>query len=97
MAPLPKPWPISLAGSATLALTPLVTFVAVALAAWWPDYVHAERSTPWGIRALLVVLGSAGQALAPRCSPGSRPGGCAWRLGAQHVFRADPLVELGVR
>ncbi|WP_350612982.1 DMT family transporter [Pseudomonas sp. HY7a-MNA-CIBAN-0227] len=53
--------------SATLAMTPLVTFVAVALAAWlWPDYVHAEQINALGYGgALLVVLGSATVALAP--------------------------------
>lgn len=53
--------------SATLAITPLVTFVAVALAAWWwPDYVHAEEINALGYGgALLVVLGSASVALAP--------------------------------
>jgi drug/metabolite transporter (DMT)-like permease len=52
--------------SATLALTPLVTFVAVALAAWWwPDYVHAEEINALGYGgAVLVVLGSAAVALA---------------------------------
>ncbi|KAA0947480.1 DMT family transporter [Pseudomonas sp. ANT_H14] len=53
--------------SATLAMTPLVTFVAVALAVWlWPDYVHAEQINALGYGgALLVVLGSATVALAP--------------------------------
>jgi drug/metabolite transporter (DMT)-like permease len=53
--------------SATLALTPLVTFVAVALAAWlWPDYVQAEQINTLGyVGALVVVLGSATVALAP--------------------------------
>ena len=53
--------------SATLALTPLVTFVAVALAAWlWPDYVQAEEINALGYAgALVVVLGSATVALAP--------------------------------
>jgi drug/metabolite transporter (DMT)-like permease len=53
--------------SATLALTPLVTFSAVALAAWlWPDYVHFEEINVLGYGgAVLVVLGSATVALAP--------------------------------
>lgn len=53
--------------SATLALTPLVTFVAVALAAWlWPEYVHAEQINALGyIGAVTVVLGSALVALGP--------------------------------
>ena len=53
--------------SATLALTPLVTFVAVALAAWlWPDYVHAEQINGLGyLGAVTVVLGSALVALGP--------------------------------
>ena len=44
-----------------------MTFVAVALAAWWwPDYVQAEEINALGyIGALLVVLGSAAVALAP--------------------------------
>jgi ammonia channel protein AmtB len=50
-----------------LALTPLVTFVAVALAAWlWPDYVQAEEINALGyFGAVVVVLGSAAVALAP--------------------------------
>jgi drug/metabolite transporter (DMT)-like permease len=53
--------------SATLALTPLVTFVAVAMAAWlWPDYVHAEQINGLGyVGAVTVVLGSALVALGP--------------------------------
>ncbi len=53
--------------SATLAITPLVTFVAVAIAAWlWPDYVQAEQINGLGYGgAVLVVLGSASVALAP--------------------------------
>ena len=45
--------------SATLALTPLVTFVAVAVAAWlWPDYVQAEEINALGyVGALVVVTG----------------------------------------
>jgi drug/metabolite transporter (DMT)-like permease len=53
--------------SATLALTPLVTFIAVAIAAWvWPDYVHAEDINALGyLGAVTVVLGSALVALGP--------------------------------
>ncbi len=53
--------------SATLALTPLVTLAAVAVAAWlWPDYVHAEEINTLGYcGAVLVVLGSALTALGP--------------------------------
>ncbi|HKS15660.1 MAG TPA: DMT family transporter [Pseudomonas sp.] len=53
--------------SATLALTPLVTFVAVALAAWWwPDFVQAEEINTLGyIGAVVVVAGSAVVALGP--------------------------------
>ncbi len=60
--------------SATLALTPLVTFVAVALAAWfWPDYVQAEQINTLGyIGALVVVLGSALTALGPSMVAGWR-------------------------
>jgi len=60
--------------SATLALTPLVTFVAVALAAWfWPDYVQAEQINTLGyIGALVVVLGSALTALGPSMLAGWR-------------------------
>lgn len=60
--------------SATLALTPLVTFVAVALAAWmWPEYVHAEDINALGYGgAVLVVLGSATVALAPSLFAGLR-------------------------
>ncbi|MCU1722197.1 MULTISPECIES: DMT family transporter [unclassified Pseudomonas] len=60
--------------SATLALTPLVTFVAVALAAWlWPDYVTAEQINGLGYAgALVVVLGSALTALGPSISAGWR-------------------------
>jgi ammonia channel protein AmtB len=44
-----------------------VTFVAVALAAWWwPDFVQAEDINALGYAgALVVVLGSATVALAP--------------------------------
>jgi len=60
--------------SATLAITPLITFVAVALAAWfWPDYVHAEQINTLGyIGALVVVLGSALTALGPSIMAGWR-------------------------
>ncbi|AGI23526.1 DMT family transporter [Pseudomonas sp. MT3] len=53
--------------SATLAITPLVTFASVALAAsWWPDYVHPENLNGLAyVGALLVVGGSALTALAP--------------------------------
>ncbi|MCV4283783.1 DMT family transporter [Pseudomonas capsici] len=53
--------------SATLALTPLVTLAAVAVAAWlWPGYVQAEEINTLGyVGALLVVLGSALTALGP--------------------------------
>ncbi len=60
--------------SATLAITPLVTFAAVALAAWtWPEYVHAEQinSLAYG-GAVLVVLGSALVALGPSLIAGLR-------------------------
>ncbi|ANY86006.1 MULTISPECIES: DMT family transporter [Pseudomonas] len=53
--------------SATLALTPLVTFVAVAAAAvLWPDYVQAEEINALGyFGAVTVVVGSALVALGP--------------------------------
>jgi len=53
--------------SATLALTPLVTFVAVAVAALvWPEYVQAEDINALGyIGAVTVVFGSALVALGP--------------------------------
>lgn len=54
--------------SAALALTPLITFGGVALAAsWWPAYVKPEdvNLLAYG-GALLVVLGSAGAALGHR-------------------------------
>lgn len=53
--------------SATLAITPLVTFGSVALAAsWWPDHVQPEQINwiAYG-GAVLVVLGSALTALGP--------------------------------
>ncbi len=58
--------------SATLAITPLVTFAAVALAAWlWPDFVQAEDINGLGYGgALLVVLGSALVALGPSLMAG---------------------------
>ncbi|UVM54624.1 DMT family transporter [Pseudomonas sp. B21-012] len=60
--------------SATLAVTPLITFVAVALAAWfWPDFVHAEQINTLGyVGALVVVLGSALTALGPSIMAGWR-------------------------
>ncbi|TDF81163.1 DMT family transporter [Pseudomonas sp. H9] len=60
--------------SATLALTPLVTFVAVALAAWfWPDFVHAEQINTLGyLGAMVVVLGSVLTALGPALVAGWR-------------------------
>lgn len=60
--------------SATLAITPLVTFAAVAWAAWlWPEYVHAEQINGLGYGgALLVVLGSALTALGPSLMAGLR-------------------------
>ncbi|MDM8349968.1 DMT family transporter [Pseudomonas sp. sp1636] len=53
--------------SATLAVTPLVTFGSVALAAsWWPDHVLPEQINGLAYGgAALVVLGSALTALAP--------------------------------
>ncbi|MGY4533921.1 drug/metabolite transporter (DMT)-like permease [Pseudomonas sp. TE3786] len=53
--------------SATLAITPLVTFASVALAAQlWPEYVHPEQIN-WlaYVGAVLVVLGSAVTAIGP--------------------------------
>ncbi|MEN4829262.1 DMT family transporter [Pseudomonas sp. P39-UII1] len=60
--------------SATLALTPLVTFVAVAIAAWlWPDYVQAEDINALGyVGAVTVVLGSSLVALGPSLVAGWR-------------------------
>lgn len=60
--------------SATLAVTPLVTFSAVALAAsWWPDHVRPEQINWIGYAgALLVVLGSALTALGPSLLAGWR-------------------------
>ncbi|MDH1055373.1 DMT family transporter [Aquipseudomonas alcaligenes] len=60
--------------SATLSITPLVTFVAVALAAvWWPDHVQPEQINLLGYTgALLVVLGSALTALGPSLLAGWR-------------------------
>ncbi|MCY1268546.1 DMT family transporter [Pseudomonas jinjuensis] len=53
--------------SATLSITPLVTFISVAVAAsLWPDHVHPESLNGLAyIGALLVVGGSALIALAP--------------------------------
>lgn len=60
--------------SATLAITPLVTFGSVALAAiWWPDYVLPEQVNALAyVGAALVVLGSALTALAPSLLAGLR-------------------------
>ena len=60
--------------SATLAITPLVTLAAVALASrLWPEYVRAEELNALGYGgALLVVLGSACVALAPSLMAGLR-------------------------
>ncbi|QJI28164.1 DMT family transporter [Pseudomonas sp. ADAK18] len=60
--------------SATLAMTPLVTFAAVAVAAGlWPEYVHAEQINALGYGgAVLVVLGSAMVALVPSLLAGLR-------------------------
>jgi drug/metabolite transporter (DMT)-like permease len=60
--------------SATLAITPLVTFAAVAVAAWlWPEYVHAEQINGLGYGgAVLVVLGSVLVALGPSLMAGLR-------------------------
>lgn len=53
--------------SATLAITPLVTFASVAVAAsLWPDHIHPEQINGLAYGgAVLVVLGSALTALAP--------------------------------
>lgn len=53
--------------SATLSLTPLVTFISVALAAsWWPNHVQPEDANLLAYGgALLVVFGSALVALGP--------------------------------
>ncbi|MBK4991387.1 DMT family transporter [Pseudomonas sp. S36] len=68
--------------SATLALTPLVTFIAVAVAALlWPAYVQAEDINSLGyIGAVVVVLGSALVALGPSLVAGWR----ARRLAPHH-------------
>ncbi|WP_434772291.1 DMT family transporter [Pseudomonas entomophila] len=60
--------------SATLALTPLVTLVAVAAAAWlWPAYVTAEDLNAVGyVGALVVVIGSALVAVGPSLVAGWR-------------------------
>ncbi|MFJ3076138.1 MULTISPECIES: DMT family transporter [Pseudomonas] len=60
--------------SATLAMTPLVTFVAVAVAAWvWPDYVQAEDINALGyVGAVTVVLGSTLVAVGPSLVAGWR-------------------------
>lgn len=60
--------------SATLAITPLITFSAVALAAtWWPAHVLPEQLNwiAYG-GALLVVLGSALTAVGPSLLAGLR-------------------------
>ena len=53
--------------SATLALTPLVTFISVALAAsWWPTHVQPEQANALAYAgAVIVVLGSSLTALGP--------------------------------
>ncbi|HSX90372.1 MAG TPA: DMT family transporter [Pseudomonas sp.] len=60
--------------SATLAITPLITFVSVALAAsWWPGYVQPEQINWLAYSgAVLVVLGSALIALGPSLMVGLR-------------------------
>ncbi|MDX5371121.1 MAG: DMT family transporter [Pseudomonadaceae bacterium] len=60
--------------SATLAITPLVTFAAVALAAlFWPGHVQPEQINALGYGgALLVVTGSALTALGPSLLAGWR-------------------------
>lgn len=60
--------------SATLALTPLVTLLAVAAAAsLWPDYVHSENLNALGyVGAVIVVAGSALVALGPSLVAGWR-------------------------
>jgi drug/metabolite transporter (DMT)-like permease len=60
--------------SATLAITPLVTLAAVALATTlWPDYVQAEELNLLGYGgAVMVVMGSACVALAPSLMAGLR-------------------------
>ena len=60
--------------SATLALTPLVTFASVAVAAWlWPDFVKHEDINALGYGgAVLVVVGSAVVALGPSLLAGLR-------------------------
>ena len=60
--------------SAALAITPLVTFASVALAAsWWPDHVQPEQINwlAYG-GAVLVVLGSALTAMGPSLLAGWR-------------------------
>lgn len=71
--------------SAALAITPLVTFASVALAAsWWPDHVQPEQINwlAYG-GAVLVVLGSALTALGPS-------------LVANWKARKSGVVPLGV-
>ncbi|RMQ46939.1 hypothetical protein ALQ04_00156 [Pseudomonas cichorii] len=69
--------------SATLALTPLVTLAAVAVAAWlWPEHVQAEEINALGYGgALLVVLGSALTALGPSLVAG-------WKARKQRLAQA---------
>ncbi|MDD2161487.1 DMT family transporter [Pseudomonas sp. MIL19] len=60
--------------SAALAITPLVTFISVALAAsWWPEYVQPEQINWLAYAgAVLVVMGSALTALGPSLLAGWR-------------------------
>ena len=60
--------------SAALAITPLVTFASVALAAsWWPNHVQPEQINGLAYGgAVLVVLGSALTALGPSLLAGWR-------------------------
>lgn len=60
--------------SAALAITPLVTFISVALAAsWWPKYVQPEQINWLAYAgAVLVVMGSALTALGPSLLAGWR-------------------------
>ncbi|WP_166359090.1 DMT family transporter [Pseudomonas akapageensis] len=70
--------------SATLAITPLVTFGAVAVAAQiWPDYVPKEEINGLGYTgAMIVVLGSALTALGPSILAGWRAR--RLRIAGQH-------------
>ncbi|MBU0903343.1 MAG: DMT family transporter [Gammaproteobacteria bacterium] len=60
--------------SAALAITPLVTFISVALAvSWWPEYVQPEQINWLAYAgAVLVVMGSALTALGPSLLTGWR-------------------------